>query len=478
MKLERTAPESVRYSSQAILKFLKEAQKHEFHSFMLLKDGKVICERWWDPFGPDYRHQLFSLSKSFTATAIGMAVDEGLLTVDTLLADIFTKEFEQLGPMMDDEVRGMTIQNLLIMSTGMEYEAWAWNMEQAADDNHILSFLSAHVKDKPGQTFRYSSIATFMLSAALTRLTGETVKDYLRPRLFEPLGIDDLYWRTDEKTGASVGGFGLNANTESIAKFGQLMLQKGMWQGKQLVSSKWVEEASAKHISNDADRTGDWALGYGYQFWRCKPEGSFRGDGMFGQFCVVIPSDDIVIAATSNGNMQQMLDLFWELLDDIKIMPADGTGANELAEYDNFTHLIVDKNTAAYPKFMAEYKMDEGPYSNISFDFDGKECVMTLYHGNDKVAAASFLFTNGQWNKSAAPHLTPFPPFYPERINRVATSGCWDKNTFTATTWFYESACKDQFRFSFSEDFAEVSMEIRGGNYDTDFELKGKGVRY
>jgi len=481
MKLERATPEAMGLSSQAILDFLKAAQKHEMHSFMLLKGGKVICERWWEPFGPNYRHQMFSLSKSFTSTAIGMAVEEGLLTVDTLLSDIFTTEFEQIGERMDDEVRGMTIKNLLIMSTGMEYEAWdsgslLW--EDAGDApkrvNHIISFLSGHVKEKPGEVFRYSTIATFMLSAAITRLTGQTVRDYLKPRLFEPLGITDLYWRTDEGSGASVGGFGLNVNTESVAKFGQFLLQKGMWQGKQLVSQAWIEEASAKHIDNSNERTGDWALGYGYQFWRCLPEGAYRGDGMFGQYCVVLPNEDMVIAATSNGDMQQVLDLFWDMVDNLKKMPVGGEA--ELTAYTNFTHLThlaIDETTKSYPKFMAEYKMESGPFSSISFDFDDDECIVAMYQGG-KIPIAAFMFVNGQWTKGAAPHLTPFPPYYPERINRVATKGDWSGQAFTATTWFYESACKDQYRFTFSGD--EITFEARGGNFNTEFDLVSNGV--
>jgi len=478
MKLERATPEAVGYSSQAILNFLKAAQEHEFHSFMLVKDGKVICERWWEPFGPNYRHQLYSLSKSFTSTAIGMAVDEGLLTVDTLLADIFTNEFEQIGLAMDDEVRGMTIKNLLTMSTGMEYEAWAWRQDELPDDNHILIFLSGHIKDKPGLTFRYSSIATFMLSAALTRLTGQTVREYLRPRLFEPLGIDNLYWRTDEKTAATVGGFGLNINTEGIAKFGQFLLQKGMWQGKQLVSQAWVEEATSKQICNDNDGKGegDWVQGYGYQFWRCVPEGVYRGDGMYGQFCVVVPSENIVIAGTSNVALQQVLDLFWNLLDDLKKMPAGSKAVDELTAYDNFTHLTKNENPEQYPRFMAEYKMDEGPFSSISFDFVDDECILSMFSTGNKTPIASFMFVNDKWTKGAAPHLNPFPPFYPERINRIVTNGLWKNNCFTATTWFYESACKDQYRFTFNEDFFEVVMEIRGGGFDSEFEVKGRGV--
>jgi len=481
MKLKRATPESAGVSSQAILDFLKAAKGHEMHSFMLLKEGKVICERWWEPYGPAYRHQLYSLSKSFTSTAIGMAVDEGLVTVNTLLADIFKEEFQSLGERIDDEVKRMTVKHLLIMSTGMEYEAWTWGLDiYSGELTNILSFLSAHVKDEPGQTFRYSSIATYMQSAVITRLTGKTLVEYLRPRLFEPLGITP-HWGLDEKAGIHAGGFGLNVTTEDIAKFGQLLLQKGEWEGKQLVSASWVEEATAKQIENRAAEHGavkdDWAMGYGYQFWRCKPEGVFRGDGMFGQYCVVVPDMDIVIVGTSNVVMGQVLDLFWEMLNEIKILPADGTGAEELAIYDGFSYLDTSEIGEDYPVILAEYEMEDG--SVIAFDTVDNECLITIKRiGNhENKSFGIFRFVKGQWIKGAAPNMFTVFGLPSEKMNRVVTYGLWMGHTFEATTWHYESASRDQQRFTFNADFTEMMVEIRTGAFDSSFELKGKGKR-
>ena len=208
----------------------------------------------------------------------------------------------------------------------MEREYWNWGRDP--DGNNITSFLSGSVTDNPGQIFRYSSIATYMLSAAITRLTGKTLVRYLDPRLFIPMGMD-RYWTMDETTGVNMGGFGLAVTTEDIAKFGQMLLQKGMWEGKQLVSENWIKEATSKQIST-GDNDGDWAMGYGYQFWICKPEGVFRGDGASAQLCVVVLSENIVIAVTANiANVGLLLDLLWEMLEDIKTLPVDGAGAGE-----------------------------------------------------------------------------------------------------------------------------------------------------
>jgi CubicO group peptidase (beta-lactamase class C family) len=469
--MERSTPEKENISSQAILNFLKKAREknQELHSIMILKGGKIIFERWWEPYAPQYRHELYSLSKSFTSVAVGMASDEGLLTADTLLSDIFTDEFEKFGSRIDGRVKRMTVKNLLTMSTGMENEYWAGD---GPEENNIVSFLTGAVTDDPGRTFRYSTIATYMLSAAITRLTGKTLAEYLDPRLFTPMGIN-RDWLIDEKTGLSMGGYGLSVTTEDIAKLGQMLLQKGMWEGKRLVSENWIREATRKQISN-GNGDGDWAMGYGYQFWQCKPEGVFRGDGMYGQLCVVVPSEGIVIAVTENvADMQLILDLLWEMLEDIKTLPAGG----EAGESDTvLAYLDLDNEGEEYPRLTAEYDLgkpeDEQSlnFTSINFDFMGNECVVSFYTEKGKPPQSSFLFINGRWEKAAAPY------FGTQKSNRVITNGVWKGNTFTATTWYYETVSRRQYRFTFSGDFAELTVESRDAAYNP-FKLAGKGKR-
>ena len=178
------------------------------------------------------------------------------------------------------------------------------------------TFLSHPVPHKPGTHFKYNTPATYMLSAIVQKVTGQTVLEYLKPRLFDPLGIVQPQWDSSPE-GITLGGYGLFLRTEDIAKFGQLYLQNGTWQGKQLVSAEWIEQATSKQVSNGSDPTRDWDQGYGFQFWRCRHE-AYRGDGKDGQFCILLPKMDAVIAITANtGDMQAELNVVWD-----KLLPA------------------------------------------------------------------------------------------------------------------------------------------------------------
>ena len=181
------------------------------------------------------------------------------------------------------------------------------------EQNWVKAFLAHPVPHKPGSHFRYNTPATFMQSAIVQKVTGKTVVDYLQPRLFDPLGIAPPKWDMNPQ-GISIGGYGLYLKTEDIAKFGQLYLQKGKWEGKQLIPEGWVNQATSKQASNGSNPASDWDQGYGYQFWRCR-NNAFRGDGKDGQFCIVLPEKDAVVVMTANTtDMQGQLNLVWEIL--------------------------------------------------------------------------------------------------------------------------------------------------------------------
>src|SRR5262245_50793268 len=222
-----------------------------------------------------------------------------------------------------NNLKAMRVRDLLTMSTGHQIEP---RLSETNQTPWTKIFLSHPVPHKPGAHFLYNTPATYMQSAIVQKLTGQTVLDYLRPRLFEPLGIANPTWGTSPQ-GISLGGYGLNIRTEDIAKFGQLYLQKGQWHGKQLVPPSWIEAATARQTSNGSNPKSDWEQGYGFQFWRCR-HGAYRGDGAFGQFCIVMPEQDAVIAITSGTrDMQAVMDLAWEkLLPTFKAgaLPADG----------------------------------------------------------------------------------------------------------------------------------------------------------
>lgn len=308
--LPRSTPEAQGVSSSQILEFIEAAhqQVNSMHSFMLVRHGHVVAEAWWDPETADKAHVLWSLSKSFTSTAVGFAVAEGKLKVDDLVLPFFP---DDAPAEPSANLKAMTIHDLLSMSAGHQDEL---NWREAPD--WAKAFLAHPVPHKPGTHFRYNTPATYMLSAIVQKVTGQTVLEYLKPRLFEPLGIVDPQWDNSPQ-GISIGGYGLFVRTEDIAKFGQLYLQKGKWNGRQLISEEWVQQATSKQVTNGNDSDSDWNQGYGYQFWRCR-HNAFRGDGKDGQFCIVLPDQDAVIAITANtGNMQGELDLVWD-----KLLPA------------------------------------------------------------------------------------------------------------------------------------------------------------
>ena len=310
-RLPRSAPESQGVSSAAVRGFVEAADREvkSMHSFMLLRHGQVVAEGWWKPESPEKPHELWSLSKSFTSTAVGLAMAEGKLA----LADSVLSFFPGMAPAeVSANLRAMTLRDLLTMTAGHQQEptfkdAVPW----------VETFLAQPVPHVPGTHFQYNSPATHMLSAIVRQVTGQTVLDYLKPRLFEPLGIAPPEWPSSPQ-GNTLGGWGLKLCTEDIAKFGQLYLQKGQWQGKQVVPSAWVEQATSRQVPNDAGKKdpaqSDWAQGYGYQFWRCR-HGAYRGDGKDGQFCLVLPELDAVVAMTAEtGDMQRELNVVWDHL--------------------------------------------------------------------------------------------------------------------------------------------------------------------
>ncbi|MCC6235741.1 MAG: serine hydrolase, partial [Verrucomicrobiales bacterium] len=288
--LPRATPESQGVSSAALLRFLDTVDHgvEGMHSFMLLRHGKVIAESWWAPYDAASRHELYSLSKSFTSAAVGFAVAEGRVSVDDEVLKIFP---EDVPAEPSANLKAMRVRDLLTMSTGHQDET-----SSAPGAVSAKSFLAHPVPHKPGSHFRYNTPATFMLSAIVQKQAGQTVFDYLGPRLFEPLGIEGARWDTNFQ-GISLGGYGLRVRTEDIAKFGLLHLQKGRWHGKQLLPESWVEAATGRQMSNGSNPASDWDQGYGYQFWRCR-KGAYRGDGAFGQYCIVLPAQDAVVAIT------------------------------------------------------------------------------------------------------------------------------------------------------------------------------------
>ena len=310
--LPRALPEEVGIPSQAVSGFLEALAQsgQEIHSFMLLRHGRVAAEGWWKPYEPALPHQLYSLSKSFTSTAVGFAVTEGRLSVDDTVLSFFP---EAAPKRPSANLSAMRVRHLLTMTSGHAKDTLE-RVHRPGTRDWVKALLALPVDEEPGSRFVYNSGASYLLSAIVQKACGQRLLDYLTPRLFTPLGIEGATWDRCPR-GVDTGGWGLWLRTEDIAKFGQLLLAKGRWEGREVIAESWVAEATKAQVGNDRPgQPPDWTQGYGYQFWRSR-HGGYRGDGAFGQLCVVMPDQDAVLAMTSGaGTMQAILDAAWATL--------------------------------------------------------------------------------------------------------------------------------------------------------------------
>ncbi|MFE2278734.1 serine hydrolase domain-containing protein [Streptomyces sp. NPDC059454] len=296
----------------AFLDALEAAPDIEPHSLMVLRHGRLVAAGWWAPYTARRPHQLYSLSKNFTATAAALAEAEGLLDFDAPVLSYFP-EFE--ADITDPRSRAMLVRHVASMASGHEGETV--DAAFAADPAEpVRGFLLQPPQRDPGTVFAYNQPCTYTLGAIVQRVTGQSLTDYLRPRLFGPLGIGEALWQRD-RTGREIGFSGLHAATDAVARLGQLYLDDGIWRGERLLPEGWAARASRPYIPTDGamgegDRQ-DSNLGYGYQFWMSRH--GFRGDGAYGQFCLVLPEHDAVVAVTTaTERMQGYLDLVWRHL--------------------------------------------------------------------------------------------------------------------------------------------------------------------
>ena len=293
----RATPESQGISSDlfaALLRELDASKDTEMHHFMALRHGKVICECNFAPYPKGMWHITHSMCKSITGMAIGMLIEEEKLKLDENIYDIFPDHINAFSKIFRPVI---TVENLLTMTSGVTF-----NESGIVSGNDWLgSFLNASVNGKPGTEFQYNSLNTYVLSAIVTKRTGETLTEYLTPRLFGPLGITKYYWETCPK-GITKGGWGLFLCAEDMAKLGQLYLQRGKWNGQQLVSEYWIEISTARHL-----KTQNGTYGYGYQLWMEQRPGSFEYNGMLGQNVIIYPDMDMVLI-TNAGNKEMFQD--------------------------------------------------------------------------------------------------------------------------------------------------------------------------
>jgi CubicO group peptidase (beta-lactamase class C family) len=466
--LETAKPEEEGVSSQAILNFVQAAEDQidALHSVMVLRHGKVIAQGWWSPYNAASPHMLYSLSKSFTSTAIGLAVAEGRLSLDDTVVSFFPDE---APAQISDNLKAMRIRDLLAMNSGHQLDT-SNRIQNVANKTWVEAFLALPVEHKPGTHFVYNSGASFMLSAIIQKVTGYTLLDYLTPRLFEPLGIKHPTWETNPQ-GINMGGWGLKITTEDIARFGQLYLQKGVWQGKRILPESWIAAATSRQTSNGSNPDSDWEQGYGYQFWRCR-HNIYRGDGAFGQYCIVMPDQDAVIAITSGvRDMQAVMNLVWDILLPAmqpEPLAADEPAAAALAE--KLAHLslktVPGEATSKIAGKVARkaylFENNDKGIESVKFDLKKNGGAFTL---RDAKGEQTFSVGYGEW-------VTGATTFNWDTLQPIATSGTWTlPDTYTIKLCFYETPYITTLSFQFADKQLLFNLEnnvsFGGGKWET-----------
>jgi len=482
--LKRSTPEAEGIPSSAVLDFVQAVEQHihpldAVQGLLLLRHGNVVAEGWWTPYEPQSPHLLYSLSKSFTSTGIGFAVAEGLLTVD----DPVLKFFPDDAPANPSEnLKATRVRHLLSMNTGHKEDTTArvfqarrraglfgpgaYRQEdttgresQVMDDHWPRVFLSLPVEYPPGTWFVYNTAATYMLSAIITQLTGAPLLDYLRTRLFDPLGIEQPTWETDPR-GVNLGGTGLHIKTEDIARFGQMYLQKGVWEGQRLLPEAWVAEATRAHSDNSNTQTNpDWMVGYGYQFWRCRHNG-YRGDGAFGQYCIVLPEQAAVLSIISGlRDMQAVLDKVWEhLLPAMRpeALPADPQTCGELR--DKLAALSLPRplgqpsSPGANQWSGKTYQLESNALGLASVALEFGDACSTLVV-RDQGGAHSLQVGYATWLKGAA-------DVRGSSDEPVAACGAWTaENTYEVRVCYTEGVFCPVLRFHYTSDGLQLEVE-------------------
>lgn len=473
-KLKRAAsPEDVGISSSAIKDIIEDFKKTdvEVHSLMILRHGKVAFESWAYPFTPDMPHIMYSVSKSFTSTAIGFAIDEGLLTLETKLVDIFPDYNEE-----DDKyLQKLTIFHLLTMTAGKMVSV----LTDRTKNQWIKDFFDAPWGFAPGEGWEYISENQFILSAIIKKLTGLSLREYLAPRLFKPLGIrENPFWECDGN-GVEAGGWGLHITTEELANFTQCLLNGGKFKGKRVIPARWVKYATSPLTDNDGafgSVAADVTSGYGACFWSNGQDLGYRSDGMFSQFGFVFPEQDACIIVTACEIGEHLTrECIWRHFDDLFVKDGAKSKINEIPALDNLPDLPKSKIRSKYEEILKDKKITLKPnaplealkfplsvlpmyttfmsadkagyYNNFMFDFEENECIMSWDEGSSHNSIRCSL--EGK---------VSFSPLHLGGMDFTASaSACWINET-NLFVWIRPLGAIGQrrLRFEFNEDGSAV----------------------
>ena len=389
---------------------------------MVVRHGHVVAEGWWAPYSAERPHLLYSLTKSFTSIAVGLVIADGLLSLDDRIVDVLP---DHVPADISEQGRRLTVHHLLSMTAGHSTDSLgeAWLLEP---DDLVKGFLRVPFSEPEGSRHTYDNATTFVLARMVERVTGRGLPELLDERLFQPMGIEHAEWDR-VASGLAFGFHGLHLTTEAVAAFGELLLRGGVWGNRQLVPSEWVELATRRHIetlplqdaSADWERSPDALCGYGYQFWMSRH--GYRGDGAFGQQCIVVPSHDLVVVVTSAVDQGHALPgIFWDTL--LPGLDDPGTTQDDEILADRLRQLsFVPVPGSAAPtrsvKATIDASAEDSPLP------DGTTVVVDPVDGGWLLRLGSFPNVDigyGEWRESS-PLGRP-----------VVAAGAWQDNTFVA----------------------------------------------
>ena len=405
---ETAAPEAVGIDRTAIAEFefaIRE-RKSAHQGYMIYKDGKLVASSIASPYRVTDKRHVYSVSKTWTSTAIGIAVDEGLLSVEDSVISFFP---ELLPEKISDNLAKMKVKHLLSMNTGHQNDTFG--RIATSEPEWARRFLALEVEKEPGTHFCYNTTATYMLSAILTKLTGLRMTEYLRPRFFNPLGIDGVWW-DESPEGIDFGGWGIHVSAEDMLKLGVLYLNKGMWNGKRILSEEWISEATSAVSDNSMRKEPDWRVGYGYQIWRCQ-HNSYRADGAYGQYIIVSPEKNCVTVLISElggvigGSMQDLMDLYW---DKIYSTISDGPIPMKLIECDISAHpfMEIPQGQSAVPS--RKIKLKDNPYCISALEAAPCDGGLSLKITGSDTHSTQLVCGYGKWEYNKVIHC-PIRPY-------------------------------------------------------------------
>ena len=480
-EFERVTPESVGIPSDLIQKLIDRLENGGFtepHGLMIMRHGKICAEGWWAPYAPGIRHGLQSHTKTYAATAVGIACTEGLLKLEDRVIDIFPEEAPE-NP--SENLKKLTVRDVLCMGCGMD------TMPVPSKD-WIREFLATPVNHVPGTTYMYNSTGSTLLGAIVRKITGLGLHDYLKPRLFNKIGIDadNLRW-IYMPDGMEVGGGGMYATTEDNLRLMKLYADGGVWEGERILSEDYVKKATSLQNESATEAKNNPAakdnhLGYGFQLWMCKPEGVYRADGAMGQFTIVVPDKDMIIAITENASgahwAQATLDTMWEFLSEIPdeeslsenqaasdrlakrmsmlalpapaFAPFNGCleNINKVSYRLNEEGFILNRSAAMVSLFMGGVKLPEG-IKEFEFDFGAEDCMLRyLQEGEQRSIEIGM---DGDYRRNQIGEGA---------VSIALISGAWISEGILQLTIRWVETCNHQkLNFTFIEDVVTIEEE-------------------